>query len=356
MEKIKIVYCLVGLDGGVGNLLFNYLDHMNSEKFDIKIVAQDVSSEFYKNEYERRGFEVIKVCSKRESLLKNLSQLRLTLRGADIVHAHMTLTNVFPLAVAWSLGIHNRISHGHLAGKVTFKTSILAFLTRCFSTEYWACGINAGRYLYPNQSYKVINNAIELGKYKYNESVRTHIREEYKVKKNDLVIGNVGRFTEQKNHKFLIDVFKEILQMNSDAYLMLVGEGNEKDKIIDYAREKGVYEKIVFTGVIGNVAEVLSAIDVFVLPSLFEGLPVSVIEAEASGLPCVISSKVTDEVMINDNVIALSLEDPIEIWAKKIIDISKQNRQVDQHKLDEAGYNIIREAHKLEEIYIEMRK
>lgn len=351
MKKIRIAFCLVGLDGGVGNLLLNYLDHMDLSDYEIRIIAHDTSSELYRAAFEKRGAKIIPVRSKKQSVIGNFLDIRKGIEGCNIVHAHMTLTNMFPLAAAFSRGISVRISHSHLVEKKTIKSRLLSLGTRLFATEFWACGYEAGKFLYGAKPFFVLNNAIEMKEFLFDPNVRTEERKYLGVTSDELLIGHVGRFTRQKNHSFILQVFREVRKLNSNAKLLLIGEGELFEEIKHEASSMGVSDYIIYTGPIDDVSQKLMAIDLFMLPSLFEGLPVSVIEAEATGAPCVLSDNITKEVGINKNVQYLSLHISKEIWAREIIELSQEKRIVDQSKLIHCGFDISTEAEKLNLLY-----
>lgn len=350
-KKIRLAYCLVGLDGGVGNLIINYLDHMNIDDYDIRIIAHDCSSDLYRYEYEKRGIRVIEIRSKRQSVIANIHDLRNALKGCDIVHAHMTLTNLFPLFAAWSVGIPVRISQSHLAGKKNIKSQILSLGTKVMATDYWACGKAAGNYLYGRSHYYILNNAIQLSDYYYDEQVRKQERNRYKITEQTLVVGHVGRFTEQKNHIFLLQIFAEFQKIYQDSVLVLIGEGELLDEVKSVVEKLKMTDRVIFMGAISDVNRKLQMMDVFLLPSLFEGLPVSAIEAQASGLPCLMSDTITNEVMINDNVECLSLNDSALKWAKVLKKMAGQERVINQERLLAAGLDIRAEAVKLDRTY-----
>lgn len=353
-KKIRIAYCLVGLDGGVGNFILNYLDHFDLSDYEVRIIAHDCSSDVYRKEYEKRGFNVIQVRSKRKSIIGNLIDLYNAIDGCNIVHAHMTLTNVFPLFVAWILGIKIRICHSHLAGKISFKSRVLSFMSRIFSTDLWACGLKAGEYMYGKKNFKVIPNSIDLEKFKYDKKICDKERLKYKIDNETFVVGNVGRFTYQKNQRFILEVFKKLQYVIPNSILILMGEGEDYDAIEKMAREYGIYNKIIFLGAIKDVNNKLNLFDLFILPSRFEGLPISLLEAQAIGLPCIISDNISEEVVINENVFRLSLDDSIDSWVNRIIELKKVGKCKDNSRLIESGFEINNCAQKLDLYYRKM--
>ena len=351
MKKIRIAYCLVGLDGGVGNFILNYLDHFDLSDYEVRIVAHDCSSDIYREEYERRGFKVINVRSKRKSIIGNLVDLYRAIDGCNIVHAHMTLTNVFPLFIAWICGIKVRICHSHLAEKKTFKSRFLSFVSVIFATDLCACGVKAGEYMYGKKEFKVIPNGIDLEIFRYKKTVRDEERRKYKIDNNTFVIGNVGRFTYQKNQKFILDVFRKLQTIMSDSKLVLIGEGEDYDTIKKTSREYDIYNNVIFLEAINDVANKLNLFDLFILPSRFEGFPISLLEAQAVGLPCIISDSISEEVVINDNVIRASLDESTDEWVQRILEMKKMGKHRNNLKIIERGFEINDCAKKLDLYY-----
>ena len=190
---------------------------------------------------------------------------------------------------------------------------------------------------------KFIHNGVDLNVYKFDKDNREKIRREFIIADEQLVIGHIGRFNQQKNHKFLIEVFAEVLKQKPDALLMLVGDGEKKNEIKEQIKALGIEESVIFTGIRSDVPELLSAMDVFVLPSFYEGMPNTVIEAQATGLPCVIADTITEEAEVTECVNFMSLSDSAESWADKALTLfekDKENRFCYGDKMKNAGYDI----------------
>ena len=223
-----------------------------------------------------------------------------------------TLTDAL-VSCAKKADIPVRISHSHnTVTRFDFKWPIkilYKYLLRLVATDYVACGIDAGKYLF-GKEVKVIHNAIDVDKFKFNGKARNKLRKELNIE-NKFVIGHVGRFEPQKNHNFLIDVFYEYQKRDNDAVLLLIGNGSLEDKIKEKVKQLDIQDKVKFTGSISNVNEMYSAMDLFILPSFHEGLPVVGVEAQMSGVTCVFSDNVTKEVKFNENVFYISLNDKI---------------------------------------------
>lgn len=188
-----------------------------------------------------------------------------------------------------------------------------------------------------------IHNGVDLNVYKYDEENRRKVRSEFGITDEQLVIGHIGRFNQQKNHKFLIEVFAEVLKQKPDALLMLVGDGEKKSEIKEQIKSLGIEESVIFTGIRSDVPALLSAMDVFVFPSFYEGMPNTVIEAQATGLPCVIADTITEEVNLTSIIQRLSLLKDKTVWREKVlflINIKDNNRNLFKGILEEKGYSI----------------
>lgn len=188
---------------------------------------------------------------------------------------------------------------------------------------------------------KLLHNAIDLNVYKYSLCKRDAIRNEFNIDEKQIVIGHIGRFSKQKNHKFIIEIFEEIVKKNANVILLLVGEGELKEEIQTHIIKQNLSDKVIFTGIRSDIPKILSAMDVFLFPSLYEGMPNTVIEAQAVGLPCVISDTITDEAKITNLVKYMSLERPAKDWADVCLNTQVGNRLEYGNELKKYGYDIL---------------
>lgn len=353
--KKKIAIFLVGLSGGAGKVVLNYFSHMPKAKYMIDIITTDIESEKLLQMYVSCGMKVYKVTPKRKSFWKYILENYRLMKDNhyDIAYAHMTLTNFFPLIIAMFCGIKIRLSHSHLAPnrkKYLFE-EILAFLTKIVSTEYLACGEEAGKFLYGRSKFKILHNAVDLKKYSYSEEENLKQRKEIGISNETRVIGHVGRFDEQKNHSFLINVFNAYVKKYPNTYLVLIGDGILMDSIKKDVSEKGISGKVLFLGQVSDVYKKMMMFDVFVLPSLFEGFSLAAVEAQAVGVNCIFSDKVSKETKLTNNVEFVSLENDQKIWIDKLHNEieSKNNERVNIKKLRNVGYDINVEAKNFDE-------
>ena len=221
-----------------------------------------------------------------------------------------------------------------------------------YATKLFACGNAAGNWMFQGQPFQILNNAIDTKKHTYSEQVAAEVRKEFDIE-NCKVIGHIGRFNPQKNHTFLIDIFAEIKKIRPDAKLLLVGGGEGMTAIQQKVEKLGLKDSVIFTGVRPDVNRLLQAMDVFVFPSLYEGLPVTMVEAQAAGLPCVISDKVPDECIVTEGLVTVQkLSDSVENWAKHIVSRANMQRKDTGEQIKAHGFDIAENAKWLEEFYL----
>ncbi|AMC93901.1 hypothetical protein AOC36_07860 [Erysipelothrix larvae] len=261
----------------------------------------------------------------------------------DIVHAHMNALNSIVLKQMEKLGIKIRLSHSHASENIV-ESKIISKCFDCatksipkYATQLLACSHVAGEFLYGNRPFIVVNNGINVSQYAYNPNVRDAVRETYNLN-GKFVVGHVGRFHFQKNHEFLIDVFQKLIKIQPNAHLVLVGEGELEPKIKQKVKALGLEGHVTYTGVLSSTERILQGFDIFVLPSLFEGLPYVLVEAQCSGLPCVVADTVSSESKLIEPFTFLPLKDP-GMWADTIINFERVNRVSQAETLDQLGFN-----------------
>lgn len=364
-EKIKIAEFVTRLEfGGVEAVLLNYLGHFkNKENYDIHIVTQDINDPDCIKLFESLGYTVDILTHKRKSIAKNVRETYRLLKKEKfkVVHSHMTLTNFYVLFMAGTAGAKLRISHSHNAFTTESKLKKIVWLAlkklNQMSANVWmACGHDAAVFLYgkkavEQQKVYIVNNAIDLKSFAFNPTVRLNIRKEYGIG-NAFCVGHVGRFMEQKNHAFLLKIIAEILKLRSDAKLLLVGSGELEEKMKEEARLLAIDNSVIFTGNVRNSNDFYQAMDVFVLPSLYEGLPVVSIEAQTADLPCYISDRVDARCILTNNVHLMSIDKSPKIWAEEIIKCEGKARGTGiLNKIKDKHYSIDDEAENLEKLY-----
>jgi len=367
MEKIKVLHIVSCLDvsSGVMSFIMNYYRKINREKvqFDF-IYFLDNQKKTYKDEITHLGgscYFLPKPSIRsygiyKEFFKKNSSRYK-------VVHLHEVYLNSIILPLAKKYGIKHLISHAHATKFSDIKlrairNKILCLPIKRQANMYFACSKAAALKLYGNKyvnsgKVKVINNAIDVEKFKFNNEVRKEIRASLNID-DKFVIGHVGRFNKQKNHTFIIDIFTEVKKRKADSVLMLIGDGPLLEYIVKKVSLLGLEDSVLFLGRKSNVQDFLNAMDLFLLPSLFEGLPIAGVEAQASGLPIIMSTDITEEIGIA-NYSYVKLSEPAEFWAKKILDFKcNYERSKSYMEVMKAGFDICKEAIKLEEIYCDL--
>lgn len=305
----RIAHILGKMDnGGVESVVMNYYRLLDTDQVQFDFYVDKNSTIPQKDEILSKGGRIFYLPSY-SNVLGYFVTLRNYLKDNKytIVHSHLSTMSVLPLCVAWSVNVPIRIAHSHsTANLYEFNKSVLKYMLRPFSklfaTDYFACGEIAGRWLFSNHTFDkgqvfIMENIIDYKKFAFNLTSRVTIRDEFNIGVNDFVVGHIGRFCKQKNQLYLLDVFAKIHQKVPNAKLVLVGDGESYiAKVTRKAMKLGVIDSVIFAGVRNDVEKFYSAFDIFLLPSLYEGMPVVSVEAKANGLPMIVSDKVTSEV------------------------------------------------------------
>lgn len=367
MEKKEIVVAhIIGkwLGGGVESVVMNYYRHIDRTKIQFDFICDEDSTNIPYEEIEKLGGRVILI-PPYQKLFKYHNKLKKILKDGNykIVHSHINTLSIFSLFAAKCAGVPVRIAHSHsTTNKKEKKKNLLKQALRPFSkvfaTDYMCCSELAGRWLFGNKEYDkgniyLLNNAIDLDKFKYDEKIRSEKRKKLNISDDTLVIGHVGRFVEQKNHRFLIDIFNEIHKQNSNSILLLAGQGPLMEEIKSKVESLGLEKFVIFLGQRNDIDELYQAFDVFCLPSLYEGLPVVGVEAQATGLLCIFSDDMTKETKVLDTTEFLSLKQSAEEWTYTILKKSKSFKRKDtQKEITDKNFNIKNEIKKLEREYM----
>ena len=346
-------------------VLMNYYKYIDRTKIQFDFFCDNDSTNIPYEEIEKLGGKVIlippyqKVFKYQKSLQKIFKE-----NNYKIVHSHINTLSVFPLYAAKKANIPIRIAHSHsTSNKKEWKKNLLKQIlkpfSKTFANNYFACSEYAGKWLFGEKEFNkgniyVLNNAIDIDKFKYNEKIRNEIRKELNINKDTLVIGHIGRFVKQKNHDFLIDIFNEYTKLNNNTVLLLIGQGPLEEEIKEKVNKLNLQDNVLFLGQREGVNELYQAMDIFLLPSLYEGLGMVLIEAQCAGLPCICSTEVPSVAKVTPNLEFLSLKNKDLIWAKKIKKISKNDKRKDfSNEIRKNSYDIKIEAKKLEKKYLE---
>lgn len=356
---IKILYILSSLaKGGTEQYVMNCYRMLDRKMFKFFFCVLSNEKRYYEEEIEKNGDVIYHISSFRQNPVKNIFEFKNIIKKEkfDIMEIHSgTSTRFYYAKLAKKEGIKTVIYHAHNTSdkpRTMFQLWCANQISK-YCDYRIACSEAAGKYIFNKDNYIIIKNAINLEEYKYDENKRINMRKTLNIEKNEFLIGFVGRLEEQKNPLFLIDVLKDCLKESSKVKLIFVGDGSLRKKIELYAERENVKENIIITGVINNVNDYYQAMDVFVMPSKYEGLPYAGIEAQAMGLPCIFSNEITHELKVTPDVKFLSLTTDIKKWKESIFDFSLGNIRDTRKCLIDNGYDLTQEMKKVFKLYIE---
>lgn len=359
----RILHVLGRTDrGGTESMLMTHYRHIDRTRLQFDFVIHTEDKCDFDDEIESLGGRIYRV---RRFNVLNYFQYHSDWKKFfsehgeyDVIHVHHFLVAGVILPIAAKMGVKVRIVHSHNTKPPIFllKEKVMWLFHKNlikYSTQRLACSEAAGKYLFGKNSFEVFNNAIETEKFRFDSEARSAIRKDLGIAENAFVVGHVGSFrTQQKNHSFIIDVFAAYVKQNPMARLVLVGTGDLQNVIKQKAELLGITPYCIFTGARGDVPKVLSAFDLFLFPSFFEGLSVVSIEAQAAGLPVLASTNVTSESKLTELFEQFSLEESAEIWAEHIQATSiPSDRGAYVNQVKTMGYDVESNIKKLEKYY-----
>lgn len=370
-EPIRVLHVVGRMDrGGIETMIMNLYRNIDRSKVQFDFLAHYGREAVYNDEIRALGGRIYEMPALRDEthvyywrVFKYIFALRRFFkehREYDVLHGHMTNTASIYMPIARKYGVSCRIAHSHStkgkAGLLGVVTDILQKPIYKYATDWFACSKAAADWFFPRAAVEagkvtIVPNAVDAKKFRFDPSTRERMRRALGVE-GKLVIGCVGRFRPEKNQAFLLEVLREILKSEPEAVLMFVGDGPEEKAVKAQAEEMGLSGKARFLGMRTDIPDVLQAMDVFALPSLWEGLPVTGIEAQASGLHCVVSTGVTEEMNIIGMVEYLPLDGSLEKWAEALSKAAKAPRYDTYERLKAAGYDIHTTARWLQEFYL----
>ena len=357
MEKIRVLVVTttdIGFNG-ITSVIMNYYRNIDRSKIQFDFAIGEKIHDTIENEIKELGGQVFKMPSRKKNTVKYIKVLKKLAKEKKykIAHVHGNSGTLYlDIYALRKAGVRIRISHSHNS---TCKHKLIHKLLKSplnkEATHAIACSKLAGDWIYEKE-YMIINNGINVEDFLYNETIRNEYRKKMNIE-NKFVIGHIGHFSYQKNHQFLINIFKEVHEKDSSAMLMLIGDGKFRTKIEKQIADLGIKENVILLGRREDTQALIHAMDVFVFPSRFEGLPVVLIEAQAAGLKCIVSDVITRECKVTDRLEYLSLND-IDKWKYSILNSKKTYKRdnVEQIMIN-SNYNIKNETKKLEKIYLE---
>lgn len=347
MKKRVLVFGFSDNRGGTEAVIENYAKELAKQGFCFDFACEEALKREIATEGGNRYFVLP---AKRKNVFGYKIQLNKLFqdhaREYCAVWCNMnSLSNIDPLKYAYKYEIPNRIVHAHnskfLANQLQFLLSeIHRGSVRKYANHFIACSDTAGRFFFENSAFSIINNAIMLSDYSYSIYAREKIRKEFGLE-DRFVVGAVGRFVEQKNYSFLVRLLPQLLREKPNTALVLLGDGTLRKSMEEEAKRCGVCDQLVLPGARSDVSDFLSAFDVLAMPSLFEGLPVSLVEAQANGLPCVVSCEITREVAISESVEFCDLDNTQE-WVNALLSASRDSLQYKADSLD--SFDIMKQS------------
>lgn len=361
---IRILQCVNIMDrAGLETMLMNYYRNIDKTKIQFDFLTHRPNKGVYDDEILSMGGKVYYAPrlypQNYPKYFKWMEQFFIDHPEYKIVHSHIDAMSYLPLKAAKKAGIPIRIAHSHNTSmdkdfKYLLKQYFRARITSV-ATDYCACGHEAGKFLFGNVKYTFVPNAIDIQMFLYDEEVRSRKRNELGLH-DEFVIGHVGRLSYQKNHKRLIEIFEGFVKQYSNSILLLIGVGEKEEEIKNQVHGFGLDDKVRFLGNREDVNELYQAMDVFVMPSFFEGVPVVGIEAQFSDLPCIFSDKVPNEVKFNSNTTFVPLAASIQEWVNEIQKTRNVIRSASSEELQSSIYDIKQAKSILEKYYLSFTK
>lgn len=370
MDKIKVLR-IIGQckSGGTEAIALNYYKNLDHSKIAMDFLFYGDSLPRFQETLSQYGDKVINVTDYTENLIRSILDIKKVVKTGkyDIVHSQLNALNFFPLLGAKLGGCKIRVASNHSTSSLKYETkkTIVKFLLRpsvkWTANRYAACSIHAGEWCFGEKAIKegkvhIIKNAIDLDVFKFDESIRSEVRLQ-----NDwngkFVIGHAGRFTEQKNHFFIVDIFKRVCEQCPNAVLVLIGDGHLVEPVKQYVKQLNLEEKVFLMGTRFDVNNLMQGMDLFLFPSLYEGLGNVITEAQAVGLQSVVSDEVPQEVKMTNLVEFMPLKDDAYEWAKCVLKYENGYKRKNTHDdLTKAGYEIKTAARDLENYYFSLIK
>lgn len=357
-QPIRILHVVTYMGrGGLETTIMNYYRHIDRSKVQFDFLVHREYKADYDDEIRSLGgkiYRLPRLIPWSREYREKLDQFFEEHKDYRIVHCHIDCMASIPLRAAKKVGIPVRIAHSHGSSQnKNLKYLLKLYYRRLIpkmATALFACGKEAGDWMFRGAPYTIMRNAIDVARFTYNPEKAAEIRHSMGLE-DAFVLGHVGNFRVEKNHLFLLEIFAALLKKEPNSRLVLVGDGIQMDACVAKAQELRIRDNVLFLGTRSDIPELLQAVDIFVLPSIYEGLPVTTVEAQAAGLPCVVSSGVPYECKLTEPVQQLPLEDGAEAWADVILGMRDYPRGNNYEAIAAAGFDIKANAKWLEEYY-----
>lgn len=375
MNSRKQIWIVGGMIKGVGisQYIFNTYKYMQKEHGkDIELTFINESGKHdYDEEFKNLGWKMVYVSPWKKNPIIYFKQwfklIKENHKNIDLIHFHYDqLSKFWPFLVLKLYRIQNVVVHSHnSANSDMSKRKIMMFshelgkrILSKMIIQRLAVSIPAGKWLFNSSDFKVMKNGIDTKKFQFNEKKRNELRKNFGISDNTYIFGNIGRFKEQKNHHFLVDLFKSILDIYPKSKLVLVGVGPLEKEIKRYVNRLGIQNSVLFVGLRDDIPNLLSMFDMVLFPSLYEGFPIALVEAQANGVPTIYSNTITSEIEITEKIVSAKLNEQSD-WLNKIkrqkeIESNYDERRMKFKEVEKAGYDIDSEAEKLYDFYVDL--
>lgn len=364
MEKKRIRIAMVATNlklNGISSIIANYISYLDMAKFEITLVVGQGVAPRFRNLCNERNVRIIEIAPRKEEPLKFYTQLFKVFihENFDMVHVHGSNASIgAELFLAKLAGIKGRIAHSHNTTSTSMRIhKIMKPIFNISYTDGLACGELAGKWLFGKRPFTIIPNGVKINNFRFSLDLRNSMRKKLNLN-GKFVIGHIGRFNYQKNHGYILKIFNEIYKINKNAILLLIGKGPDYEKIKSEISRSPFKSNVMLYGETNNPSSLYMAMDEFLFPSRFEGLPVTLVEAQMSGLPAVISDVITPEIKMSDKLKFMSLNASPKSWAQEVLSnkVDIKTRE-DFFKLNDSTisyYNIKKDVYSLEKEYNEI--
>jgi glycosyltransferase involved in cell wall biosynthesis len=366
-DRIKILLVNSTMNmGGIESFLMNLVKSANPQKFDFTFLTYSEDHFYFQSDIEKLNYRIIRIRNPKEvSKIRHIRNIWKVLRSTrpDIVHINTYYDSIYVLVAAKLLRNIRAVVHSHTAKASTehrfikkIQHALVRFFMPFFKASYIACSPEAGAALFGKTSFNIIKNGVNIDKYTYSKQERKSSRKHLDISEKATVIGHVGRLQHPKNQSFLIDIFYELqMKSKSNYFLVLVGDGSDRRELCDKVRSLKISKRVIFLGNIDYTEKILNIFDIMIFPSMYEGLPIALVEAQANGLRCLVSDKIDKNIKLTDALEFYSLDEPATQWAKKasMLDISRTDTGP---MLQKSGFDIENSIQSIEQLYSNLLK